>query len=274
MVVDGGVGAAPGRAGEGDGRDPGARAAHQQLGAGADEGRLRRPAAEAEAGRELLAHRAEDRRRVVGGGGADDHLAGEDDLLISPAAIRACGASRPRLRRPPAAGRCGSRAGRSDAGRSAAAARRHAARRAARPAPPPAARRHRPGATTALTVRKARSPLRQSETSGRTSEAGLERAPGRGRAAVGVEGEPAEPDRPGARRASRAARRATASRAGPQASSATSAKRRSPRERPRAPPRARPGRNRGPAAASRTSGRWPAARRRPPRRDPRAPPRR
>ena len=40
VVVDGGVGAAPGRAGEGDGGDAGAGAAHQQLRAGADEGRL------------------------------------------------------------------------------------------------------------------------------------------------------------------------------------------------------------------------------------------
>ena len=81
VVVDRGVGAAPGRPGEGDGGSAGAGAADQQLGAGADERRLRRSAAEAEAGGEVLAEGAEDRRRVVGGGRGDDHLAGEDHLL-------------------------------------------------------------------------------------------------------------------------------------------------------------------------------------------------
>ncbi len=76
VVVDGGVGAAPGRAREGDGRDASAGAPHQQLRTGADEGRLRGAAAEAEAGRELLAHGAEDGRRVVGGAGGDHDLAG------------------------------------------------------------------------------------------------------------------------------------------------------------------------------------------------------
>ena len=79
---------------------------------------------------------------------------------------------RPRLRTRAAGGRCGSRRGRSGAGRAAAAAPRGAGRRAAPPAPRPSRSASSPGRTTALTVRKARSPLRQIETSGSTSEAG------------------------------------------------------------------------------------------------------
>ena len=137
VVVDGGVGAAPGRAGEGDGRDAGAGAAHQQLRAGADEGRLGRAAAEAEAGRELLAHGAEEGRRVVGGAGADDDLAGEHDLAHLPRADPGCRRGDRRLRSRRAGGRCGSRRARSGAGRASAAAPRRAGRRAA-----PRARAH------------------------------------------------------------------------------------------------------------------------------------
>ena len=67
VVVDRRVGAAPGRAGQRDGRDAlppsGARSSS---GLAPTKAASRRAAAEAEAGRELLAQRAEDRGRVVG----------------------------------------------------------------------------------------------------------------------------------------------------------------------------------------------------------------
>ena len=66
MVVDGRVGAAPGRAGEGDGRRDAAAAPDEQLRAGADECALGRPDAEAEAGAEGVAKRAEQRCRANG----------------------------------------------------------------------------------------------------------------------------------------------------------------------------------------------------------------
>ena len=159
-----------------------------------------RAAAEAEAGRELLAHGAEEGRRVVGGGGADDDLAGEHDLAHLARRDPRCG------------GRDGGfelagRAGAADLGvRGRVRVEQRQRRLGAQPgeagarAPRPLAPASSPGCTTALTVRKVRSPLRQSESSGRTSEAGRQRGPGRGGAAVGVEGEAAEPDRPGAGR--------------------------------------------------------------------------
>ena len=266
MVVDGGVGAAAGRAGEGDGRDAGAGAAHQELRAGADEGRLGRPGAEAEAGRELLAHRAEDRRRVVRGGGADDHLAGQHDLLHLPRRDPRCRLLDRGFEGAAAAGRCGSSGGRSGAGRAAAGSRRRAGRRGAPPAPPPRRSASSPGPTTALTVRKAVLPAATDRDLGQEERAGLERAPGRRAAALGVEGEAAEPDRPGA---GGQPARLVDDRVAPRLrrpSAATSAKRRAPaRGRPRAPPPSRPARNRGRAAPSRTSGRSPAGRRRSPR---------
>src|SRR6185295_18997215 len=81
VVVDRGVGAAPGRAGQRDGGSAGAGAADQELWAGREERRLRRPTAEAEAGGEVLAEGAEDGRGVMGGGRGDDNLAGEHHLL-------------------------------------------------------------------------------------------------------------------------------------------------------------------------------------------------
>ena len=81
VIVDRGVGAAPGRAGERDGRDAGAAAADEQLRAGADERRLGRTGAEAEAGWKQLPEGAEEGRRVVRRAGLDHDLAGEHDLL-------------------------------------------------------------------------------------------------------------------------------------------------------------------------------------------------
>ena len=86
VVVDRRVGAAAGRAGERDAGGAGAAAADQELRAGAEERRLGRADAEAEAGREELAHRSERRRRVVRGGRLDRDLAGEDDLRELPGA--------------------------------------------------------------------------------------------------------------------------------------------------------------------------------------------
>ena len=81
MVVDGRVGAAPRRTGERDGLGALAVAADEQLGAGADEGELRRADAPAVAGGEDLAQGAEDGPRVVGRRRVRAHLAGQHDLL-------------------------------------------------------------------------------------------------------------------------------------------------------------------------------------------------
>ena len=66
VVVDRGVGAAAGRAGERERAHALALAAHEQLGARGDQRRIAAPDAEDEARRELLAQHAEQRRRVVG----------------------------------------------------------------------------------------------------------------------------------------------------------------------------------------------------------------
>ena len=81
VIVDAGVGAAPRRARERDRRGDGAAAADEQLGAGADERRLRRADAEAEAGREELAQGAVERRRDRAPPALDLDLAREDHLL-------------------------------------------------------------------------------------------------------------------------------------------------------------------------------------------------
>ena len=70
VIVDGGVGAAAGGAGERERADAVALAAHQQLGAGGDQRRVAAPDAEHEAGGELLAQHAEHRRRVIRSAGA------------------------------------------------------------------------------------------------------------------------------------------------------------------------------------------------------------
>jgi hypothetical protein len=196
MVVDGGVGTAPGRAGEGHGGDARAGAAHQELRARANEGRLRRPGAEAEAGRELLAHRAEDRCRVVGGGGADDHLAGEHHLLhlargdprcrllyrVFEGAGRAGAAdlrTRGRVRVEQRQGRVGAQAGepRPQLGRA--------------PLGVVARSDHRVDGEEALRVAPGDRDL------GQEQRAGLERAPARASPTLRIEGESTEPDRSG-----------------------------------------------------------------------------
>jgi hypothetical protein len=72
------------RPGQGDGCRHRSGAADEQLGAGADEGRLGSPEAEAEARREEIAERAEQGRRIVRGGRLDGELAGEDHLVEIP----------------------------------------------------------------------------------------------------------------------------------------------------------------------------------------------
>ncbi len=81
VIVDRGVGAAPGRAGERHRRRPRPATPHEQLRAGAEERGLRRAAAKAEAGREQLPKRAVERRRLVGPRRLDHHLAREHHLL-------------------------------------------------------------------------------------------------------------------------------------------------------------------------------------------------
>ncbi len=197
VVVDGGVGAAAGRAGQGDGRDAGAGAADEELGARADEGRLGRPGAEAEAGRELLAHRAEDRARVMGGGRLDDHLAGQHDLLHLPRRDPPCrlldrgfeGARRLGAADRRAVGRVRVEQRQGRVGAQAREPRRQLGRPALGVVPGPDDRVD--GDVGLL-------PAPRDRDLGQEERAGLERAPGRRAAALGVEGEAAEPDRAGA----------------------------------------------------------------------------
>src|SRR6266511_6052285 len=81
VVVDGGIGAAPRRPGERDGRRDRPAAAYQQLGARADERRLGRSDGETEAGREQLAQGAVNGGRVVRRRRLDEDLTREHDLL-------------------------------------------------------------------------------------------------------------------------------------------------------------------------------------------------
>jgi hypothetical protein len=79
--VDGGVGAAAGRAGQGHRARPQPVAAHEQLGAGGDERRVAAAGAEDEARRERLAQDAEHGSGVVRARRVDLDLAGEHDLV-------------------------------------------------------------------------------------------------------------------------------------------------------------------------------------------------
>ena len=81
VVVDRRVGAAADRAGEGDGADAQAAAAHQELRRGADERGVAAADRVDEAGRERLAQDAVDRGRVVRRRRVHVDLAGEHDLL-------------------------------------------------------------------------------------------------------------------------------------------------------------------------------------------------
>ena len=242
VVVDRRVGAAPGRAGERDGRDAGARAPHQQLRAGADEGRLRRPAAEAEAGREQLAQGAEERRPGRGpraprrgprGRARPSHLAGGDPRPSPP---------RPRARSRSGAGRCAiSRPRRSGAGRASAAAHR-AGRRAGAERAPSGRLAVLPRLDERVDGQEglARRCGRARARAGSSSAGGNEDQVGRGAAVVG-EGEAAGPDRPGARRAGPRRRRR---------SRPARELERSSRRRRRTRPAARDGLVREPEAAS------------------------
>ena len=81
VVVHGRVGAAPCRAGERDRRGALAVTAHQQLGRGADEGRVAAADGVDVARREARAQRAEDARGIVVARGVHLHLPREHDLL-------------------------------------------------------------------------------------------------------------------------------------------------------------------------------------------------
>ena len=203
----------------------------------------------------------------------DDHLAGEHDLAHLPRRDPLCRRLRPRLRTRPAAGRCGSRGWAVGCGSSSGSGRVAAGRRGAPRARPGARSASSPGPTIALTVRKVRSPLRQSESSGRTSEPGAsedqveEPPPSGSKAKPPSQTGPAPAGSPRRLVDDRVA--AAAQALGGDVAEAVAARAR----RPRARRRARRARTRGRAAPSRTSGRWPGARRRRPRRGRRSRPR-
>jgi hypothetical protein len=91
VIVDGGIGAATRRSGEGHRRRNGAAAANEELRAGADERCLRRADAEAEARAEGLTERAEQGPGGMRSRSGDTDLAGEHELLDPAAADRADG---------------------------------------------------------------------------------------------------------------------------------------------------------------------------------------
>ena len=229
---------------------PDAGAADQQLGAGAEEGRLGGALAEAEARGELLAQGAEDRRRFVGRAASTATSRARTTLLISPPAMRSV-ARRPPLRSPPAGARCESPAGRSGVDRATAAesGRRPAIRAAMLVGPAGSS----PGGTTRLTVRNVSSPARQSETSGRIIEAGANEDHGDEPPPSAIEGEATGPDRPRARGQARRLP-STAPSLSRRHSPPTSSKRSRRASSPRGRPPGRPARIPGRVAPSRTSG--------------------
>ena len=232
------------------------RAPDEQLGAGADEGRLGGPAAEAEAGREQLAQRAEQGRRDRAPRGVDRRPRGRARSFSSSAARSA----RPPPRPPPRIARraalrivasplgCGSSSGR--------------ARRRAAPERPPARhpcggpRRDREGQVGA-----SRRPARGAPRAGPAAPAGTTtiaaiRAPLRSKANPPTQTGPA----PAGSSSGSSANRAAAD----LAHSRRSSNRAVPRETAScADAEPRPGRSRGRAAPSRTSGRPPAGTRTP-----------
>ena len=270
VVVDRGVGAAPGRAGEGDGRDAGARAAHQQLGAGADEGRLR--ASRSRSRSRPGTARASRRRRRRGRGRprrSHEHLAGEHDLLESRRrAIRSVGG---RDRGLELAGRAGA----ADLGAPDRVRVEHRQRLAR------AGRRAAPRAPSSASAGVLAGPDdRVDGQEGLRRRCGRSRAPAGPSSAGGNEDQVGEPPPSVGRRRSRRPRPAPPRPAGPRAlldhrvARRVEALARPPRRTgpararsPRARRRARPARTRAPAAPSRTIGRRRGARRRPPRRD-------
>ncbi len=96
MVVDRRVGAPASRAGERHGLGARPAPADEELGARADERRLRGADAEAVARGKELAERAEERCRVVRSRRLGAHLARQDDLLELAGADALDGAARPR----------------------------------------------------------------------------------------------------------------------------------------------------------------------------------
>ena len=106
VVVDGRVGAAAGRAGEGDGGDAGPERRSSSSGLAPMKAASGRAAAEAEAGGELLAHRAEDGGGVVGGAGARRAPRGRARPSTSPPPRSARSRPRSSARTRPAGGRC------------------------------------------------------------------------------------------------------------------------------------------------------------------------
>ena len=263
VVVDGGVGAAPRRAGQRERPGAQAVAADEQLGAGGDERALPAPGAEGEARREGLAQDAEHRRRVVRARRVDLHLAREDDLVQRSGADALDGSrdrglvvlGRHRADHAIAPGRGGVEQRQRRAAQRLGALEQPA-RRARRDRR--RERRRRPASASP------RSPRRAQRHLGHVQRGGLEARPVRRRAAVGREGEASDGHRrrrPRRRRVGHAAPASARRRA-------RSARRRGRRARPRDRPwPARNGRDRG--ARSRTSPRPGGARRPPPRWGPR-----
>ena len=130
-------------------------------------------------------------------GGADDHLAGQHHLAPSPPRRSAVAAASTALRTRPAAGRCGSPGGRWDAGRATAGrvGTQSGQPRLQRGCSPSASS---PGLTIALSVRNVALAAAAERELGQDHRARRERGPGRGGAALRVEGEAADPDRAGA----------------------------------------------------------------------------
>ena len=159
VVVDGGVGAAPDRPGERDGLTPQPAAAQQQLGRGADEGRLAASGRVDEAAREGLAQHAVDRRRRRAVAGAWTSPRGR---ARSSRAARRRSARRPARRR---ASKCSGAIAPAIAvalGRVRVEQRQRRVDAQAREAPldplEPLARRRRRGPTSAATVHQTSSP--------------------------------------------------------------------------------------------------------------------
>ena len=257
VIVDRGIGAAPGRAGECHGGDAGATTAHEQLGARAEKRRLGRADAEAKARREELAQSAE---HAAGSWprSLDRDLARQHDLVqLASADPRNAGGNRVLevTRRQDARNPAVSRRARVEHRQRLVAQRAPAVARAVR------ARRRRCPPAIAVTVRNVSPPAAHEAQLREHQQRRRKRRPRSAAAAVRREREAACPDRARRRPAPVAAPdRAAHDRAhlAPVARSASPA-----RDRPRGRTRARPARTRRDRAApSRTNGRWPAARRR------------
>ena len=200
-------------------------------------------------------------------GAADHHLAGQHDLLISPACDPLGRGGHRALELARADGRCGSRPREVGCGSSSGSGSRAQAGEPRRERRRPSHRRRRRDATTALTREErllsaaAERELGQAIEAGANEDQGDEPPPSGSKAKPPVQTGPAPAGQPGAaRRRSRLAQSA-----GTRA--ATSREAILPaRGRLVGDARAPPAQTRGPAAPSRTSDPTPAARRTPPRR--------